>query len=112
MSFSFVRGGLVCLPLVLVGCLEGAVDSGALTFGVDNGNSNDNMGTPVAASIAFVEGGGQSVPAGETLPFDPIVRVLDDDGFPVEGVSVTFVVTAGGGSVSEASALSDFAGEV
>ena len=55
-----------------------------------------------ASSIEAIEGTGQRAPAGSTVPVRPAVRVLDDQGQPVAGVPVTFVVTGGGGSVGGA----------
>jgi hypothetical protein len=53
-------------------------------------------------TIVHVEGNGQRAPAGTAVPILPAVRVLDEAGEPVEGREVTFVVTAGGGSVTGA----------
>ena len=52
-----------------------------------------------------VEGDGQRAGPGAEVPVAPAVRVLDGDGDPVEGFGVTFAVTAGGGSVAGADAV-------
>ena len=57
---------------------------------------------PAAARIEAVEGDGQSVAAGDPVPTRPAVRVVDQNGDPVAGVQVRFVVTGGGGSVADA----------
>ena len=64
-------------------------------------------GTP---RIEPVEGGGQTAPAGTLVPDRPAVRVLDERGDPVAGVTVTFVVTGGGGQVAGAEQTTDAQG--
>jgi len=51
------------------------------------------------SAIAISAGNGQSAPVNTTVPIAPAVRVADASDVPVSGVSVTFAVTAGGGSV-------------
>lgn len=48
--------------------------------------------------------------AGAALSISPAVRVFDDRGTGVEGVTVTFTVTSGGGSVTGATAVTNFDG--
>jgi len=61
----------------------------------------DEFATPgPAASLQFVSGSGQTAVAGSTLPNPLVVKVADQYGNPVSGVSVSFAVTAGGGSLS------------
>jgi Bacterial Ig-like domain (group 1) len=52
------------------------------------------------ARIAQVEGDGQTAKAGSPVPVRPAVQVTDSAGEPVPGVTVTFAVTGGGGSVA------------
>lgn len=52
-----------------------------------------------AAQIAANGGNAQTGVAGQTLPIPPSVLVTDQFGNPVSGISVTFAVTGGGGSV-------------
>lgn len=54
-------------------------------------------------ALELIEGNNQSAPAGSRVPIEPAVRVIDESGRPVAGFEVTFVVTAGGGSVEPAS---------
>ena len=56
-----------------------------------------NAGT-IASAIRSVRGDGQTGVRGTVLPKALTVRVVDAAGKPVAGVSVTFRVTAGGGS--------------
>ena len=53
----------------------------------------------VAAALRAVRGTAQSATAGATLPKAFTVRIVDASGLPVAGVSVTFAVTGGGGSL-------------
>jgi len=54
-------------------------------------------------TMQLVEGDNQTAPAGADVPVRPAVRVVDELGAPVSGVDVTFVVTGGGGTASDAS---------
>jgi hypothetical protein len=76
---------------------------GTVTFtAASSGDGDGDGGEPVPASVERVEGDGQSAPVGTEVPVEPAVRVLDEEGRPVEGYEVTFVVVGGGGSVSGA----------
>lgn len=52
------------------------------------------------ASIAAVTGDGQAVTAGANVPVPPTVRVVDADGFGVQGVPVVYAMVAGGGTIT------------
>jgi hypothetical protein len=65
---------------------------------------------PRAVQITGVGGDGQNGPPGGRLAEPLTVRVLDRHGDGVPGVTVQFVVVAGGGSVSPASAATDAEG--
>lgn len=71
---------------------------GTVTFTATN--TEGGAGEPVPSRVEGLQGGGQRAPAGAEVAIRPAVRVLDDDGQPVAGYEVTFVVTEGGGSVS------------
>ena len=58
-------------------------------------------------SLTKVSGEGQEGPAGATLAAPFVVAVLDEDGAAIAGASVTFSVTAGGGTLSSATATTD-----
>ncbi|MBC8088308.1 MAG: hypothetical protein H7Z40_13650, partial [Phycisphaerae bacterium] len=62
-------------------------------------------GAPVAITIDA--GNNQSAPAGSNVSTQPAVIVRDVAGTPVPGVSVTFTVATGGGSVTGATATTD-----
>jgi hypothetical protein len=59
------------------------------------------------ATITVVSGSGQSAGISQTLSQSLIVEVKASDGVPVPGVTVTFAVTGGGGSVGTPSAITD-----
>jgi N-acetylneuraminic acid mutarotase len=63
-----------------------------------------------AASVAIEAGEGQTSPPGTALPIRPAVKVTDASGNPVNGVTVTFAVGAGGGSVTGATTSTNAAG--
>jgi hypothetical protein len=66
----------------------------------------------MTAPTAFqIDGGnGQTGPVSDTLPVDPTVVVLDINGRPVKGVTVTWAVTGGGGRIDQVSTLTDLEG--
>ncbi|CAN5234980.1 hypothetical protein BH09GEM1_BH09GEM1_11910 [soil metagenome] len=64
------------------------------------------------ASLAVVQGNGQNAQAGKALPGAIVLRVVDANGRGVAKLPAAFVVTAGGGTVSPATAVSDSLGEV
>ena len=71
----------------------------------------DGGGTgPSPNSITKTAGDAQVAPAGTALPESLAVTVKDQSGAVLPGVSVTFAVTSGGGSVSPGSRVTDAAG--
>jgi len=69
---------------------------------------NVTVGPP--ALIAVAAGNGQSAEAGFAVATAPAVVLTDISGQPVPGVSVTFAITSGGGSVSGTPAISNSSG--
>jgi type II secretory pathway pseudopilin PulG len=63
------------------------------------------------ASLTIVQGSNQAVQGGKELPNAVVLRVLTEEGKPVEKVTVGFTVTTGGGSVNPGSAVTDANGE-
>jgi len=93
----------VRLPLFLI--MFGVV--GAL---VATGCSEDNEEAPPQEGSVFVEKVGGDDQVGETgreLPEPIVVRVYDAEGKGVEGATVAFAVTGGGGSVTASSVPTD-----
>ncbi len=62
------------------------------------------------ASVAVSAGDNQTATSGSTLPTQPAVVVKDKFGNPVQGISVFFTVTAGGGSVAASGSTTSAAG--
>jgi alpha-tubulin suppressor-like RCC1 family protein len=60
-----------------------------------------------AATLVVVEGEAQSATIGHVLPTPPAVRVTDAFGNPVPGLAIAFTVTAGGGTLTGATPISD-----
>jgi hypothetical protein len=63
-----------------------------------------------AATMALVSGDGQSATAGTPVGVAPTVRVTDQFGNGVAGVQVTFVLTSGGGVITDSVKISDAQG--
>ncbi len=61
-------------------------------------------------AITAVSGGGQIAVVGTPFGAPVVVRVTDQNGQPVQGVPVTFSVTAGGASVGSATVITDAQG--
>ncbi|HEV8266280.1 MAG TPA: plastocyanin/azurin family copper-binding protein [Gemmatimonadales bacterium] len=76
---------------------------------VDCGGGGGGTG-PTPGSIMVSAGNNQVGAAGTALPESLAVIVRDQGGAPFAGANVTFAITAGGGSVSPASRLTDAAG--
>jgi hypothetical protein len=68
--------------------------------------------TPVPARLTIVQGALQQAAVGSALPTPIVLRVTGTDGAPVPQIPVSLTVTAGGGTVDPASAISDANGEV
>ena len=72
---------------------------------------NDSSTAPKTAASLQVSGGDkQTGIVGQPLQSPIIVQVNDAGGNPLAGVTVNFAVTAGGGSLSSASAMTDGGG--
>jgi hypothetical protein len=67
---------------------------------------------PVPAALVLVQGANQAVQAGKELPTPIILRAVAENGSPMEGIGVAFVIASGGGSVNPGTATTDVSGEV
>jgi hypothetical protein len=81
----------------LVGARMLSFTSGALTAAT---SSSIDVTAGAATQIALNAGDGQSATAGTAVAVAPSVIVTDDGSNPVAGVSVTFAVVSGGGSLA------------
>ncbi len=71
------------------------------------GDSGSEPDPAVATNLLKVAGDGQSGTVGQVLPSAPSVKVTDASSRGVAGVTVTFTITGGGGSIAGATATSD-----
>ena len=62
---------------------------------------------PTPSILSIVSGDNQSGVIGEVLANPFVLEVRDENGNPLEGVTVTFAVSAGGGSLSDTSVDTD-----
>jgi alpha-tubulin suppressor-like RCC1 family protein len=86
-----------------------AVAFAALALGCGGGDPvSPSGGTPSA--ILLVSGDGQVGGVGLQLAQDFAARVNDQNGNPLSGITVTWAVTVGGGSITPTSDLTDFNG--
>lgn len=76
----------------------------AIVSGVGQAEFSATAAAGTASDIRIVSGGGQTGPAGSPLGSSLVVQVVDDADNPVSGVTVSWKVESGGGSVSPASA--------
>jgi adhesin/invasin len=79
--------------------------SGTVTF-----SATGIVGPAASMSIGNASSNNQSAAAGSAVAIAPSVKVVDAKGNPVSGVSVTFAVASGGGSITGANATTDAAG--
>ena len=63
--------------------------------------------SPTPSTLSIVSGDNQTGLTGEPLTNPSVVEVRDENGNPLEGVTVTFAVSAGGGSLSDTSVETD-----
>jgi hypothetical protein len=62
------------------------------------------------SSVTVTAGAGQSAVVGSTLPVAPSVTVRDAEGLAYAGVTVTFAVASGGGSITGATQVTNASG--
>ena len=67
---------------------------------------------PDGAAAITVNGSGQTAPAGSALPDSLLARVVDQYGNPVPGVSVTWAIVSGGGTLTAVQSTSSATGHV
>ena len=71
------------------------------------GKSSTDLISRNAASIVVVSGSGQSDTVVAVLPESLVVKVADQSGAPLQGATVDWVATVGGGSFSSSSTKTD-----
>ena len=70
-------------------------------------NAEASLPPPMPTALSIISGYNQNGLTGETLADPFVVEVRDQNGDPLEGVTVTFTVSAGGGSLSDTSVDTD-----
>ena len=73
-------------------------------------NAEASLPPPMPTTLDGVSGDNQSGLTGEALANPFVVEVRDQNGDPMEGVTVTFTISAGGGSLSDTSVETDVNG--
>ncbi len=73
--------------------------------GGDGGPATPTVGPP--AAIVAVSGDGQTAGAGAQVASPIVVKITDSKGLAVNGATVTFTITSGAGSVSNAATTTD-----
>lgn len=63
-----------------------------------------------ASSVAIHAGNGQTATVGTAVPIRPAVVVRNSEGQPLQGIPVSFTVSAGGGTITGGGAISDASG--
>lgn len=121
-TFSIAAGDGSLLGATAVSDAAGTAQVGSWTLGpapgtntlraaIPSGGFADILAIGTAAVLQIQSGSGQVANAGTVVPLLPTVRALDAGGAPLAGVSVTFSVIEGGGSVTGAVAVTDAAGQ-
>ena len=100
-----MRSQMLCVVVSGVASLVLGAGGGG---GGGGGGSNGNCTTPTAVTI--VAGNAQTAAAGIELPTALSVSVTNASGQPVAGVTVAWVVIAGGGSLAPTSSTTSAAG--
>ena len=92
--------------------LGGAVSAGPATMAAGNSTQTITIAKsdPAPTNFTIDAGNSQTVVAGSAVPTAPSVLVTDADNDPIPGVSVTFAVASGGGSITGGSATTDASG--
>ncbi|HVP75814.1 MAG TPA: Ig-like domain-containing protein, partial [Gaiellaceae bacterium] len=119
-TFSVASGGGSVTGANATTGADGVATVGSWTLGATAGSnaleaaSAGLAGSPVtfhatgvpenAGSLSVVTGDGQSATVGTSVSTAPAAKATDSHGNPVPGVVVTFAVSAGGGSVTGATA--------
>lgn len=73
-------------------------------------SAGGNSGQPQPSAFTVTGGNNQSAAVGTALPTALSVQVTGSSGQPLEGVAVSWAVTAGGGSLAKVSATTDSTG--
>ena len=101
--FRLFRALAVAAGAIVLSASECPLDNDSVNDGDDGGNGGGTPSTATATSIMAATGSDQNGTVGTALAEALVAQVNDQSGNPMSGVSVTFVVSAGGGSVGTTS---------
>jgi hypothetical protein len=107
------RQSIKLWTLTLLGLMFGvtAVGCGSSSRGTGGDGAAGGSGDDTPAAITIVTGNDQEAEAGTEVPIDPVARVTNAAGEPLEGANVSFAIVAGGGSVAELRTVTNRDGE-
>lgn len=71
---------------------------------------NATAATLPPSSMSINGGNSQTALAGQPVPIKPSVKVIDSEGFGVSGITVSFSIRSGAGTITGASAVTNSAG--
>ena len=121
-TFAVTAGGGTATGLVQTTDANGVATVGSWTLGTESGQNRLTAtvaGLPVVTFTATVvapafvnlrAGNNQTAPPSTNVAVAPSVVVLDNMGQPAQGVTVTFTVARGGGTVTGATVVTDAQG--
>lgn len=75
------------------------------------GKDSTAPASPILSSVAIVSGDDQTGVVGQALPQPLVVKVTDRGGAGVKGITVSWTIAAGGGSLSATSTQTDVQGQ-
>ena len=81
-----------------------------LANGLAGDSATEYATAGAGATMVLVAGDSQTVAGNAAVPVKPAVRILGATGSPLPGIPVVFAVTAGGGVVTGATAITDSTG--
>ena len=96
--------------MMTLGRTPGGQIFGVLANGLAGDSVTEYATAGAGATMVKVAGDSQTVAAGTAVPVKPAVVVTDANGSPLAGIPVVFAVTAGGGVVTGATAITDSTG--
>lgn len=100
--------GIASVGSWTLGNVVGANSLSATVTGTSGVDFSATATVGVAAAIAKVSGDNQSAVAGEALLIDPLVQITDAHGNAITtGVTLTFSVSSGSGTIVSTTAISD-----
>lgn len=98
------------VPFTLPSLRTSRILCGALVTFLAGGACDGTDPAPQPANVTAHAGASQTAPVNTAVPVPPAVKVTDASGNGVKGVTVTFAVVSGGGSVTGGTSVTDAQG--